>query len=196
MRRSRTRRTARRAEARHDAGARSTNVPSQSLRAYTVMPTPAESACRRVRHRGGGDRRRVLSQRNQARLDTRHYRPYVIRAMGANAARRYFLTAEKFDAGELRLGLVHDLAPLRNLTCASTLFWSPDADERKCRERVQTPGARNWRTGRSMTRSSRTLRSNCVHPHQRRRPRGRARFLEKRKPRWVVEYEAMAAQMG
>ncbi len=34
--------------------------------------------------------------------------PYVIRAMGAQAARRYFLTAERFSAIEAaRLGLVH-----------------------------------------------------------------------------------------
>ena len=34
--------------------------------------------------------------------------PYVIRAMGARAAHRYFLTAERFDAAEaLRMGFVH-----------------------------------------------------------------------------------------
>lgn len=34
--------------------------------------------------------------------------PYVIKAMGENAARRYFLTAERFSAAEaLRLGFVH-----------------------------------------------------------------------------------------
>ena len=34
--------------------------------------------------------------------------PYVIRAMGARAAHRYFLTAERFDAMEaLRIGFVH-----------------------------------------------------------------------------------------
>ena len=34
--------------------------------------------------------------------------PYVLRAMGARAAHRYFLTGERFDAAEaLRLGLVH-----------------------------------------------------------------------------------------
>jgi methylglutaconyl-CoA hydratase len=34
--------------------------------------------------------------------------PYVIRAMGARAAHRYFLTAERFDAAEaLRTGFVH-----------------------------------------------------------------------------------------
>ena len=38
--------------------------------------------------------------------------PYVVSAIGERAARRYFLTAERFDAAEaLRLGLVHDLAP-------------------------------------------------------------------------------------
>ena len=36
--------------------------------------------------------------------------PYVIRAMGENAARRYFLTAERFNAQEaLRIGFVHDI---------------------------------------------------------------------------------------
>jgi methylglutaconyl-CoA hydratase len=36
--------------------------------------------------------------------------PYVIRAMGARAAHRYFLTAERFSAQEaLRLGFVHEV---------------------------------------------------------------------------------------
>ena len=36
--------------------------------------------------------------------------PYVIRAMGARAAHRYFLTAERFSAAEaLRIGLVHEV---------------------------------------------------------------------------------------
>ena len=36
--------------------------------------------------------------------------PYVIRAMGAQAARRYFLTAERFTAAEARrLGLAHEV---------------------------------------------------------------------------------------
>ncbi len=37
--------------------------------------------------------------------------PYVVAAIGERAARRYFLTGERFDAAEAwRLGLVHDLA--------------------------------------------------------------------------------------
>ena len=38
--------------------------------------------------------------------------PYVVEAIGPRAARRYFLTAERFTAAEAyRLGLVHDIAP-------------------------------------------------------------------------------------
>jgi methylglutaconyl-CoA hydratase len=38
--------------------------------------------------------------------------PYVIRAMGARAAHRYFLTAERFNAPEAhRIGLVHEVVP-------------------------------------------------------------------------------------
>jgi methylglutaconyl-CoA hydratase len=38
--------------------------------------------------------------------------PYVVAAIGARAARRYFLTAERFSAAEAyRLGLLHELVP-------------------------------------------------------------------------------------
>ena len=38
--------------------------------------------------------------------------PYVIEAIGARQARRYFLTAERFTAAEaFRIGLVHDIVP-------------------------------------------------------------------------------------
>ena len=45
--------------------------------------------------------------------------PYVMAAMGARAARRYFLTAETFSALEAhRLGLVHDVVPGHMLDAA------------------------------------------------------------------------------
>ena len=60
--------------------------------------------------------------------------PYVIRAMGAQAARRYFITAERFSAAAAqRMGLVHECVPLDALddTVAallkSLLAASPDA---------------------------------------------------------------------
>lgn len=45
--------------------------------------------------------------------------PYVIAAIGARAASRYFLTAERFGAAEaLRLGLVHQVVPADGLEAA------------------------------------------------------------------------------
>jgi methylglutaconyl-CoA hydratase len=45
--------------------------------------------------------------------------PYVIRAMGARAAHRYFLTAERFDAAEaLRIGFVHQVVSADQLEAA------------------------------------------------------------------------------
>lgn len=42
--------------------------------------------------------------------------PYVIRAMGEQAARRYFLTAERFDAAQAhRLGFVHEVCSAQAL---------------------------------------------------------------------------------
>ena len=46
--------------------------------------------------------------------------PYVIKAMGENAARRYFLTAERFSAQEaLRIGFVQAVAPAEALDTAA-----------------------------------------------------------------------------
>ncbi len=45
--------------------------------------------------------------------------PYVIQAMGARQARRWFATAEWFDAAAaLRLGLVHEVVPAEQLDAA------------------------------------------------------------------------------
>lgn len=45
--------------------------------------------------------------------------PYVINAIGARQARRYFATAEIFDANEaLRIGLLHHIAPAEALDAA------------------------------------------------------------------------------
>ena len=42
--------------------------------------------------------------------------PYVMRAMGAQAARRYFITAERFSAAQARaMGFVHELVPAEAL---------------------------------------------------------------------------------
>jgi methylglutaconyl-CoA hydratase len=49
--------------------------------------------------------------------------PYVVRAMGARAAQRYSLTAEVFGAATaLRLGLVHEVAPVEGLDAQVQVF--------------------------------------------------------------------------
>lgn len=45
--------------------------------------------------------------------------PYVLRAIGARQARRYFLTGERFGAAEAhRIGLVHEVVPAADLGAA------------------------------------------------------------------------------
>jgi methylglutaconyl-CoA hydratase len=49
--------------------------------------------------------------------------PYVLAAIGARQARRYFLTAERFSAAEaLRIGLVHEVVPAAELQTARARF--------------------------------------------------------------------------
>jgi methylglutaconyl-CoA hydratase len=49
--------------------------------------------------------------------------PYVMRAIGERASRRYFLTAERFDAATaLNLGLVHQLVDAGGLDAAAEYF--------------------------------------------------------------------------
>jgi methylglutaconyl-CoA hydratase len=121
--------------------------------------------------------------------------PYVIRAMGSHYARRYFLTAEKFDAGEAyRIGLIHDIAPAEEL-------------DGKVNELL---GALMLTSANAVTEAKRLVRDLAGRPiddsivadtaeriaQVRVTEDGREgvhSFLEKRKPRWVAEYEAMVA---
>ena len=46
--------------------------------------------------------------------------PYVVRKMGESNARRYFLTAEVFEASEAeKMGLVHEVVPLAEIAEAA-----------------------------------------------------------------------------
>lgn len=69
--------------------------------------------------------------------------PYVVRAMGEQAARRYFVTAERFSALEAhRLGLVHELAALDALdekvdALLAALVANSPAAVRACKRLVQ-----------------------------------------------------------
>ena len=65
--------------------------------------------------------------------------PYVIRAMGARAAHRYFLTAERFGAAEaLRIGFVHEVVAAGQLDAkvaeiASALVQAGPAAVKACK---------------------------------------------------------------
>ena len=65
--------------------------------------------------------------------------PYVIEAIGARAARRYFLTAERFTAAEAyRIGLLHDIVPADELDarineCLGALLFAGPAAQREAK---------------------------------------------------------------
>ena len=69
--------------------------------------------------------------------------PYVIRALGEQAARRYFVTAERFDATRAQaLGFVHEVTPAEALDAkvdevVATLAGNGPAALRACKRLVQ-----------------------------------------------------------
>ena len=113
--------------------------------------------------------------------------PYVIRAMGARAAHRYFLTAERFTAQEAhRIGFVHELvAPdaldtkvdelLKSLTSAS-----PNA-VRACKRLVQDVAEREL-TGDLIAATVEGIADIRASEEGR---EGVQSFLQKRKPAWL-----------
>jgi methylglutaconyl-CoA hydratase len=113
--------------------------------------------------------------------------PYVVRAMGERAARRYFLTAEVFDADEaLRIGLLSALVPAAQLDAAiESLLKHLLAGGREAlakikdliREVVSRPI-----DDAMVADTARRIAEIRVSPEGR---EGIASFLEKRKPSWV-----------
>lgn len=112
--------------------------------------------------------------------------PYVAAAIGARACRRYFLTAERFDAATAeRLGLVHEVVPATELEAARDrmighlLKGGPNA-QRAAKDliahvagaRIDEPLMRDtaWRIAEARASTE--------------GKEGIAAFLEKRKPNW------------
>ncbi len=122
--------------------------------------------------------------------------PYVIRAMGVSAARRYVLTAEKFDASEaFRIGLVHDLAPPEELDSRinemlGALMQTSSNAVAEAKRLVRDMSARPIDEALIADTAERIA---AIRTSEDGREGVRA-FLEKRKSRWVAEYEALAAQ--
>src|SRR6266702_4588594 len=118
--------------------------------------------------------------------------PYMVAAIGSRAARRYFLSAETFDAAEAhRFGLVHQVV----------------ADEQELAAAAELMVARLLANGPLAMAAAKNLIAAVAGRHvddgliadtagriadRRSSPEGReglSAFLEKRRPAWVKEFE-------
>lgn len=125
--------------------------------------------------------------------------PYVIRAIGARAARRYFLTAERFDSGEaFRLGLVHNLTPPEQLDptineLLGALMHTSIHAVGEAKKLVRDLAGRPLDDALVADTAERIAAIRASDDGR----EGVRAFLDKRKPRWLAEYEAeMAAEQG
>lgn len=110
---------------------------------------------------------------------------HVLPRIGIGAARRYFLTGERFDAAEAkRIGLVHEVAPAGQLdTCmkafvAEILKGGPQAvkaAKKLLRDVVRLPREK------AVEETLRVISELRIAPEAQ---EGLAAFLEKRKPNW------------
>ena len=114
--------------------------------------------------------------------------PYVIRAMGARAAHRYFLTAERFDAREAhRIGFVHEVVPAAQLNArvaelAQTLVDAGPQAVRLCKKLVQDVAEQPITTELAQM-TVEGIADIRVSAEGR---EGVQSFLQKRKPSWLV----------
>jgi methylglutaconyl-CoA hydratase len=114
--------------------------------------------------------------------------PYVVAAIGERSARRYFLTAERFDAAEaLRIGLVHQVVPAREIDAA--------VDAILARLSQGGPAAQRATKDLIFAVAHRPVDAALIHDTAQRIANirassegreGLAGFLEKRKPAWIA----------
>ncbi|MEP6740794.1 MAG: enoyl-CoA hydratase/isomerase family protein [Caldimonas sp.] len=121
--------------------------------------------------------------------------PYVVRAMGEQAARRYFITAERFGAAEAKaMGFAHEVCPADALDAkvdeivAAIVANGPMAT-RACKQLVHDVA------GREITPALRaeTARRIADIRASAEGKEGVASFLEKRKPGWSAPTLAAGA---
>ncbi|MGH6626767.1 MAG: enoyl-CoA hydratase/isomerase family protein [Burkholderiaceae bacterium] len=114
--------------------------------------------------------------------------PYVIRAMGARAAHRYFLTAERFSAAEaLRIGLVHEVVTAEALDAklaeiTEALCSAGPAAVKACKKLVQDVAQREI----DAALIARTVEGIADIRASAEGKEGVQSFLQKRKPGWLA----------
>jgi len=113
--------------------------------------------------------------------------PYVIRAMGARAAHRYFLTAERFDTAEaLRIGFVHAVVSAEQLDdkvveiTKALANASPNA-VRECKTLLHDVSGKNI----DATLIAHTVQGIASIRASSEGKEGVQSFLQKRKPNWL-----------
>ena len=113
--------------------------------------------------------------------------PYVIRAIGARAAHRYFLTAERFSAAEaLRIGFVHEVTAALSLDqkvaeLAQALVQAGPEAVKACKQLVQDV-AQQAITPELVAATVRGIAGIRASAEGR---EGVQSFLQKRKPAWL-----------
>ena len=119
--------------------------------------------------------------------------PYVVRAMGERLARRYFLTGEVIDAGEAyRLRLLSDVCPPEELDGAvNAILGHLVVGGRHAHAKIKDL-VRSVATGAAddamIADTAKRIAEIRVSAEGR---EGIASFLEKRKPAWLKDFEAV-----
>lgn len=113
--------------------------------------------------------------------------PYVVRAMGEQAARRYFVTAERFSAAEAKaMGFVHELCALDAIDVvvgriADLIAGNGPMATRACKQLVHDVAGREI-TAELRADSAVRIADVRASPEGR---EGVQSFLQKRKPAWL-----------
>ena len=170
---------------------RSTAARSRRSRACRATATPAASAWSRpATSLVAADGAHLLPDRGAARPDPGDDRPYVIRAMGEQAARRYFLTAERFSAAEAhahRLRARGRAPPTRSTPRSTSSSRALVANGPTARAGLQAAGAGRRRPRRSTPRCAPRPRARIADIRASDEGReGVQSFLGKRKPAWLL----------
>ena len=115
--------------------------------------------------------------------------PYVIAAVGEHQARRYFLTAEAFDAEQAqKIGLIHEAVPAAKLDEAigkevNLLLKAGPKALTACKELIAANTAASVSTRRALKQKTAQLIAQLRVSEE--GQEGLSAFLEKRSPKWI-----------